>query len=126
MANLPEPNFIDRNPETITNEWINLYEQKSGKVLQPAQIERLMIDVGAYRETLLRTQIQETAKANLLSYAPIDILEHIGEPLGVQKLLANSAVTTIKFNIDAGNILTSVSAGVPNWIVSISLYLSNL
>ncbi len=100
MANLPEPNFIDKNPETVTSEWINLYEQKSGKVLQPAQIERLMIDVGAYRETLLRTQIQETAKANLLSYAPIDILEHIGEPLGVQKLLADSAVTTIQFNVD--------------------------
>lgn len=100
MTNLPEPNFIDRDPDTITKEWVELYEKKSGKVLQPAQIERLMVDVGAYRETVLRMKIQETAKQNLLSYAPLDILEHIGEPLGVSKLLANSAVTTLKFSLD--------------------------
>ena len=41
---LPEPNFIDRDPDTITKEWVELYEKKSGKVLQPAQIERLMIE----------------------------------------------------------------------------------
>lgn len=100
MTQLPEPNFIDRNPETITNEWIKLYEEKSGKTLQPAQIERLMVDVGAYRETVLRMKIQETAKQNLLSYAPLEILEHIGEPLGVTKLLANSAKTTLKFSVE--------------------------
>ncbi len=59
-----------------------------------------MVDVGAYRETILRMKIQETAKKNLLSYAPLDILEHIGEPLGVRKLLANSAVTVLKFKLD--------------------------
>lgn len=97
---LPEPNFIDRDPDTITREWVELYEKKSGKVLQPAQIERLMVDVGAYRETVLRMKIQETAKQNLLSYAPLDILEHIGEPLGVRKLLADCSVTALKFSID--------------------------
>ena len=100
MTQLPEPNFIERNPETITKEWVELYEQKSGKVLQPAQNERLMVDVGAYRETILRMKIQETAKQNLLSYAPLDILEHIGEPLGVQKLLANCSVTVLIFKVD--------------------------
>ena len=74
MTQLPEPNFIERNPDKITQEWINLYEQKSGKTLQPAQIERLMIDVGAYRETILRLDIQETAKQNLLSYANLENL----------------------------------------------------
>ena len=97
MTQLPEPNFIDRDPELITKEWVELYEKKSGKVLQPAQIERLMVDVGAYRETILRMKIQETAKQNLLSYAPLDILEHIGEPLGVKKLLANCSVTVFFF-----------------------------
>ena len=59
-----------------------------------------MVDVGAYRETILRMKIQETTKQNLLSYAPLDILEHIGEPLGVQKLLANCSVTVLKFKVD--------------------------
>ena len=59
---LPEPNFIDRDPDIITKEWVELYEKKSGKVLQPAQIERLMIDVGAYRETVLRMKIMRLLK----------------------------------------------------------------
>ena len=100
MTQLPEPNFIERDPDVVTKEWIAAYEGKSGKVLQPAQIERLMIDVGAYRETVLRMKIQETAKQNLLSYAPLEILEHIGEPLGVSKLLANCSLTTLKFSVD--------------------------
>lgn len=97
MTKLPEPNFIDRNPEQITREWIALYEEKTGKVLQPAQIERLLIDMCAYRESILRVNIQETAKQNLLSYAPLDILRHIGEPLGVEQLLSGSASATFRF-----------------------------
>jgi len=100
MTQLPEPNFIERDADSITQAWIDLYESKTGKVLQPAQIERLMIDTAAYRENLLRVEIQRVAKENLLSYAPLDILEHIGEPLGVSKLLASAAKTNIKFSID--------------------------
>lgn len=100
MTQLPEPNFIERDPDVVTKEWIAAYEEKSGKVLQPAQIERLMIDVGAYRETVLRMKIQETAKQNLLSYAPLEVLEHIGEPFGVTKLLANYSRTTLIFSVD--------------------------
>ncbi len=100
MTQLPEPNFIERDADKITQAWIDLYEQKTGKVLQPAQIERLMIDTGSYRENLLRVEIQRIAKENLLSYAPIDILEHIGEPLGVTKLLADAAKTTLRFSLD--------------------------
>ena len=59
MTQLPEPNFIDRDPDVIIQEWIQLYEEKSGKTLQPAQLERLIIDVGAYRESVLRNKIQE-------------------------------------------------------------------
>lgn len=97
MTNLPEPNFIDRDPDTITNEWISLYEEKTGKTLQPAQIERILIDVGAYRESLLRIKIQEAAKSNLLSYAPIEVLEHLGELVGVKKLEGTYAKTIFRF-----------------------------
>ena len=54
MTQLPEPNFIERDPDVITIDCITAYEEKIGKVLQPAQIERLMTDVGAYHDTVLR------------------------------------------------------------------------
>lgn len=100
MTKLPEPNFIERDAERITQEWIDLYEEKTGKTLQPAQIERLLIDVGAYRENLLRIQIQETAKSNLLTYAPLEVLEHMGELVGVSKIEAKYSKTVIEFSLD--------------------------
>lgn len=100
MTQLPEPNFIERDPETISNEWIALYEEKTGKTLQPAQIERLLIDVASYRETLLRIEIQETAKSNLLNYAPIDVLKHLGQLVGVNQLEAVYSQTTLKFTLE--------------------------
>lgn len=100
MTKLPEPNFIERDADTITNEWIALYEEKTGKTLQPAQIERILIDVGVYRENLLRIKIQEVAKSNLLSYAPLEVLEHLGELVGVKKLAGKPALTNFKFVIN--------------------------
>jgi phage-related baseplate assembly protein len=100
MTNLPEPNFINRDGETITKEWIALYEEKTGKTLQPAQIERILIDVGSYRENLLRIKIQEVAKSNLLSYAPMEVLEHLGELVGVPKLEGKYAKTTLRFEVN--------------------------
>lgn len=98
---LPEPNFIDRDPTAITNEWITLYEQKTGKTLQDAQIERILIDVGSYRETLLRIKIQEIAKLNLLNYATLDVLKHLGELVGVTILEAKYSKAIFEFKIEA-------------------------
>lgn len=100
-THLPEPNFIDRDPTTITNEWIKLYEAKTGKTLQSAQIERILIDVASYRETLLRIKIQETAKLNLLNYASLDILKHIGEIVGVPILEAKYSNAKFIFVLDS-------------------------
>lgn len=99
MTQLPEPNFIERDAEKITREWIELYEQKTGKTLHPAQIERLLIDVGVYRENLVRIEIQETAKKNLLNYAPLEVLLHLGELVGVPILDAKPSKTVINFEI---------------------------
>lgn len=96
---LPEPSFIERDANKITQEWIALYEQKTGKTLQPAQIERILIDVGVYRENLLRIGIQEAAKQNLVNYATYPMLDYLGELVGVYRIAAKASKTTIKFNL---------------------------
>lgn len=63
---IAEPDFIDRDPAQITSEMIAQYEEASGKKLYPAQAERLLIDLFAYRENLVRIAIQEAAKQNLV------------------------------------------------------------
>lgn len=99
-SSLPEPNFINRDVATITQEWIALYELKTGKTLQPAQIERILIDVGVYRESLLRIGIQEAAKQNLVNFATYPMLDYLGELVDVYRIKAKSATTVLKFILE--------------------------
>lgn len=92
---IAEPNFIERDPAQITSEMIAQYEDASGKKLYPAQAERLLIDLFAYRENLVRIAIQEAAKQNLVAYSRAPMLDYLGELVGVHRLPAQSAKTTL-------------------------------
>lgn len=100
MNTLPEPNFIDRNPEIVTSQLIETFETKTGRTLYPAQVERLIIDLIAYRETLIRIAIQEAAKQNLLAYARYPMIDYLGELLNVTRLEAQPAVCTLEFTLE--------------------------
>lgn len=100
MPNLPEPHFVDRDPLVILNETIALYEQKAGKPLEPTQVERLLIDVIAYRETLMRIAIQEAAKQNLIAYARYPMVDLLAQLLNGERLPAEPAKTTLRFGYD--------------------------
>ncbi len=97
---LTEPNFIDRDPAQVVNDIITRYQDVSGKTLYPAQPERLMIDVMAYREALMRIQFQEAAKQNLIQYASGVILEHHAALFGISRLGALKATTVLRFTAD--------------------------
>lgn len=104
MANeIIQPNFIDRDPETILNEWVSDYEARTGRVLQPAQPERLIIQAAAYREVLLRSAIQEIALQNLVSFASGSMLDNLGELVGVRRLAPAPATTVLSFSIVNGH-----------------------
>lgn len=100
LRDLPEPNFIDRDAQKIVSELIAEYGQLTGKTLYPAQIERLWINLIAYRESQVRIGIQEAAKQNLVRYASKPILDYLGEPLGVYRLDPQPATTTLRFTLD--------------------------
>lgn len=95
---IAEPDFIDRDPAQITSEMIAQYEDASGKKLYPAQAERLLIDLFAYRENLVRIAIQEAAKQNLVAYSCAPMLDYLGELVGVHRLPAQPAKTTLQFS----------------------------
>jgi len=98
---LPEPHFIDRDPDAITAEIIARYEQRSGKTLYPAQVERLFVDLIAYRETLVRAGVQAAAKQNLVAFAQKPVLDYLGELVGVTRLPAQPARTTLRFAVES-------------------------
>jgi phage-related baseplate assembly protein len=109
---LPEPNFIARDPAAITAEMVAQYEAATGKTLQAAQVERLLVNQIAYRETVTRIGIQEAAKQNLLYYSRAPILDYLGELVGVLRLDATAARTTLRFTVPASVALdTLIPAG---------------
>ena len=113
MANLlPEPLFITRDVNAITAELVAMYESLTGKTLQPAQPEMLLINLVAYRENLLRIAIQEAAKQNLVEYASYPMLDYLGELVGVARLPERPAITIIRFALTvASGVDTIISGG---------------
>ncbi|HGV0493952.1 TPA: baseplate protein, partial [Escherichia coli] len=85
---LTEPDFIERDADKITAEMIAKYEADTGKTLYPAQAERLLIDLWAYREMLVRVAVQEAAKQNLVAFAREPMIDYLGELVGVYRLAA--------------------------------------
>jgi phage-related baseplate assembly protein len=74
------------------------YETDTGKVLQPAQVERLVINMVAYREMVIRNAIQDAAKQNLVAFARAPMLDYLGELVGVTRTPALEATVLIRFN----------------------------
>ena len=94
---LREPVFVEANWEKIYNEIIATYENITGTTLSKGQLEAVLLSIFAYRENLLRIAINETAKLNLLAYARDHYLDHLGALLGVYRLHARPAKTTLRF-----------------------------
>ncbi len=98
-TNLPLPDFVGRDPQAITAEMIAWWEDKTGKTLQPAQIERLFINMLAYRETLVREQIQDAAMQNLVDFARAPMLDYLAKLVGVVRLPAATARCVATFSL---------------------------
>lgn len=96
MSTLPQ--FVPDDSQTITQELITAYEAMTGKTLYTGQVERLLIDLIAYRETLVRTAMNDTARQNLVAFARAPMLDYLGELVGVARLPAQSARTTVRLN----------------------------
>jgi len=100
---LPIPNFIDRNPAAILAEIKADYEARTGRTVEPAQVEMLVFQAQAYRELLVRNQIQDASLQNLVAYARYPMLDYLGELVGVTRLPAASAFATILLTLVEGH-----------------------
>ncbi len=94
-------NFVKTNTAAIEEETIKAYEQISGKKLAPANPERLLLEAIAYLITLLKNDINHTANQNLLAFATGEALDRLGELVGVYRLPATPAKTTLRFSTDS-------------------------
>src|SRR5215470_11770126 len=103
IPNLPPPVFVNDTdglePNAILADMIAAFESAAGRTLYPAQVERLLINLYAYRESLVRNAIQYAAQQNLLAFAVFPMIDYLGGLLGVTRLAAQPAVTTVQFTL---------------------------
>jgi phage-related baseplate assembly protein len=103
ITQLPPPQFVNDsdglNPNLILADMVAEFQAAAGRTLYPAQVERLLINLYAYRESLVRNAIQYTGQQNLLAFAAFPMLDYLGQLLGVTRLPAQGAATTIQFTL---------------------------
>ena len=102
--------IVDDNPETVLAELIADYESRTGKTLQPAHIERLLINSFAFRETLNRQQMNEAFRQQHVRFATGLMLDLCGDDVNTPRLEASAARCTIRFQ--AANFVSAVEISV--------------
>lgn len=83
---MSELKVIADDASAIRAEIAAAYEAATGKTLYPAQVESLLVDLIAYRETLIRAAINDAARQNLVRFARAPMLDYLGELVGVARL----------------------------------------
>ena len=93
--------FVTTDPLYYEQKLIESYETITGRTLQPADPERLLINIIAYGLTVGAINIDETGRQNLLAYASAEKLDALAEFYSIKRLPASSALTTLRFKLDA-------------------------
>lgn len=88
---------VDDDLATVLAETIAKYEAESGKTLQPAHIERLIINTYAYRESLVRQQMNEAYRQQHVRFATGLSLDLCGDDVNTPRLEASAARCTLRF-----------------------------
>ena len=95
--NKDDVKIVEDDLAAVLAETIADYEQRAGKVLQPAHLERLIINTFAYREALLRSQVNETYRQQHPRFASGLMLDLCGDDVSTPRLEAQPALTTLRF-----------------------------
>ena len=106
-----EPIIIDTNAQTILDELKADFQTRTGRTLQDGQAETALLSSWAYREGLLRSQIQNAACQNLVDFAIAPILDYLGRLVGVTRLPAAPATVSLGFTLVSGHAAGLIPAG---------------
>lgn len=105
VSTLPAPQFVTDSdgldPNAILKDMVAAFEQITGRTLYPAQVEQLLVNLYAYRESLVRNAVQYAGLQNLLAFASYPVLDYIGQALATPRLGAVGADTTFEFTLTA-------------------------
>jgi len=101
LDNLADIVFVDADADEVESYVIGRYEAITGRTLAKGDPVRLFLLTITALIVLLLNKINETGKQNLLRYATGDNLDHLGGLVGVERIPAKAAVTTMRVKLSA-------------------------
>lgn len=115
-VDLPTPLFVNDSDgldiTSILNDMVTAFESATERTLYPAQVEQLLINLYAYRESLVRNAIQYCGLQNLLAFAVYPMLDYLGQYLNVSRQPPQPATTTLQITLTAAqSTSTTIAAG---------------
>jgi phage-related baseplate assembly protein len=110
IVSLPLPQFVNDadglDPNAVLNDMIASFQSLTNRTLYPAQVERLLIDLYAYRESLVRNAIQYAALQCMLAFSSYPMIDYLGQLVGVTRLPSQGATCTLEFTLAAAQVVT--------------------
>ncbi|MHB0998225.1 MAG: baseplate assembly protein [Armatimonadota bacterium] len=98
---IPEISYTDTDPDNIKAGILSNIETNLGRQLYPADPLRLFALAFAAEDVNIRNLIDEAGRQNLLAYASGTNLDALGDLIGVSRLSATGATTTLRFTAGA-------------------------
>ncbi|TCZ73063.1 baseplate J/gp47 family protein [Paenibacillus albiflavus] len=101
MSEFKPIQFVDTDAQRIQQKLISGFEQTTGQVLYPGDPRRVFLLQLMPVIIGMLNDINYTGNQNLLPFASGDVLDALGVRVGVQRLQAQSAKTTVRFMLSA-------------------------
>ena len=113
LKQLPDLQFTDTDPDTLSKSVITIYEGLAGRTLAKGDPVRLFLLSLASIIVQQNVIIDTRSKQNFLAYAKNGVLDHIGWQMTTDRIAQAAATTTIKITLSAAREqITRVPAGV--------------
>lgn len=105
------PQFVHEDAQQVISECKAYYENMLQRSFAPADIEMLLINGLAYREMLLRANLNDAARQNLVDFSRGTMLEYLAALVGVSRLPASGAFANLRFSIVSGHTGVTIPVG---------------
>lgn len=101
FRDLPDVDFVTADKDAVQSVILSIYKSVTGRQLAQGDPVRLFVLVITNVVVLLLNKINETGRQNLLKYADGINLDHIGILVGVARIPATGASTTVRATLSA-------------------------
>lgn len=120
--NLPDLDFLEKDPDLIEREMLLHVEEKTGLTLQRADPRRKFMQTLTAIVSLERNKLEHALRQNRLAYAEDDTLEHMGDEMSTERLPAKAAITTMAFQLEQDRVDTLIVEQGTQFLVGENTY----